>query len=80
MGATRLPMQTVQTADCAKFILMVSVSFLSCHKKGDIFRPRNYRRQKAIAFDIALEEKIIDSKFLPSITYLQFAVNLSLFC
>ena len=42
--------------------------------------PRNYRWQKAIAFDIAIEEKIIDSKFLPSIICLQFAMNLSLFC
>ena len=42
--------------------------------------PRNYRRQKAIPFDIAIEEKIIGSKFLPSIIYLQFAMNLSLFC
>ena len=41
------------------------------------FSPRNYRRQKVIAFDIAIEEKIIDSKLF---TYLQFAVNLSLFC
>ena len=45
-----------------------------------IHSPRNYRRQKAIAFDIAIEEKIIGSKFLPSIIYLQFAMNLSLFC
>ena len=44
------------------------------------YSPRNYRRQKAIAFDIAIEEKIIGSKFLPPIIYLQFAMNLSLFC
>ena len=31
-------------------------------------------------FDIAIEEKIIDSKFLLSIIYLQFAMNLFLFC
>ena len=30
------------------------------------YSPRNYPRQKAIVFDIAIEEKIIDSKFLPS--------------
>ena len=42
--------------------------------------PRNYRRQKAIVFDIAIKEKIICSKFLPPIIYLQFAMNLSLFC
>ena len=41
--------------------------------------PRNYRLQKAIAFNIAIEEKIINSKFLPLIIYLQFTMNLSLF-
>ena len=38
-----------------------------------------YQIVMLIAFDIAIEEKIIDSKFLPSIIYLQFAINLSLF-
>ena len=34
----------------------------------------------AIAFNIAIEQKIIDSKFLLLIIYLPFAMNLSLFC
>ena len=31
--------------------------------------PCNYRRRKAIAFNIAIEEKIIDRKLLPSIIF-----------
>ena len=45
-----------------------------------IYSPRNYRRQKAIAFDIVIKEKIIGNKFLLLIIYLQFSMNLPLFC
>ena len=45
-----------------------------------IFSPCNYRQQKANAFDIAIKEKIIGSKFLPLIICLQFSMNLSLIC
>ena len=37
-------------------------------------------KRQLIAFDIAIKEKVIDSKFSLSIIYLQFAMNLSLFC
>ena len=47
--------------------------------KYKTYSPQNYRWQNAIAFNITIKEKIINSKFLPLIIYLQFTMNLSLF-
>ena len=58
----------------------VQICFIRINGFHLLSSPRNYRWQTAIAFDIAIEEKIIDRKFFPSIIYLQFAMNLSLFC
>ena len=66
----------------ACFVICQSSPFDVCdhkHTRQNI-SPCNYRWQKAIAFDIAIEEKIIDRKFLPLVIYLQFTMNLSLFC
>ena len=46
------------------------LSNVQIHVERVIHSSCNYRQQKAIAFDIAIKEKIIDSKFLLSIIYL----------
>ena len=74
---TILPLLYLPKTEMIKFSTSFAKFFSHLYSP---FSPRNYRRQKTIAFDIAIEEKIIGSKFLPSIIYLQFAMNLSLFC
>ena len=63
-----------------QIIIIIFINFSICFCLVKSFSPCNYQWQKAIAFNIAIEEKIIDSKFLPLIIYLQFAMNISLFC
>ena len=59
--------------------MKISIKIFIFKNQIVVYNPCNYQQQRAIAFNIAIEEKIIDIKFLPSIIYLQFTMN-SLFC